>query len=113
MKHVIAFIQDHKLTRVTHALHGVDGLTGVTASSVRGFGRTRHVEGSREIVEELELLTQRTRLDVFCSNDLAGTVVETIHSVARTGLRGDGKVYVTRVDDAVRIETGERGEQSV
>jgi nitrogen regulatory protein P-II 1 len=41
MKHIIAFIKDHKLDQVSHALHEVDGLTGMTASSVRGFGRTR------------------------------------------------------------------------
>ena len=113
MKHVIAFIQDHKLTQVTHALHGVDGLTGVTASSVRGFGRTRRAEDKREITDELELLTQRIRLEVFCSNDRVEAVIETIRDAAHTGLRGDGKVYVAPVEDALRIETGERGEQAI
>jgi len=113
MKHVIAFIQDHKLTPVTHALHGVEGLTGVTAASVRGFGRTASSEDKRAIRDELELLTQRIRLDVFCRDDLADAVIETIRSVAHTGLRGDGKVYVAPVEDALRIETGERGEEAV
>jgi len=113
MKHVIAFIQDHKLTKVTHALHGVDGLTGVTVSSVRGFGRTHHAEGRREVTDELELLAPRTRLDVFCSDDLVEAVIDTIRSTAYTGLRGDGKVYVAPVEDAVRIETEERGDPAV
>jgi len=113
MKHVIAFIQDHKLTQVTHALHGIDGLTGVTASSVRGFGRTHHNEGHREITDELELLAQRIRLDIFCSDDRVEAVIETIRGAAHTGLRGDGKVYVESVEDALRIETGARGEEAV
>lgn len=71
MKHVIAFIQDHKLRQTTHALHRVDGSTGVTASSVRGFGRARRAEDKHEIAEELELLTQRIRLDIFCFDDPA------------------------------------------
>jgi len=113
MKHVIAFIQDHKLGQVTHALHGVDGLTGMTASTVRGFGRTRRGEGQRDITDQLELLTQRIRLDVFCSDDRVEAVIETIRHAAHTGLRGDGKVYVASVEDAVRIETGARGEEAV
>jgi nitrogen regulatory protein P-II 1 len=113
MKHVIAFIQDHKLTPVTHALHGVDGLTGLTASSVRGFGRARRAEDKREITDEMDLLTQRIRLDVFCSDDRVEAVIEAIRGAAYTGLHGDGKVYVVPVEDAVRIETGERGEQAV
>ncbi|MFQ5699991.1 MAG: P-II family nitrogen regulator [Myxococcota bacterium] len=113
MKHVIAFIQDRKLAQVTHALHGIEGLTGMTASSVRGFGRTRHGEGSRELTSELELLAQRVRLDIFCVDDLIEVVVETIRSTTHTGLRGDGKVYVAPIEDALRIETGERGERAV
>ena len=113
MKHVIAFIQDHKLAQVTHALHGIDGLTGVTASSVRGFGRARRVEDKREITDALELLSQRIRLDIFCSDDRVETVIETIRSAAHTGLRGDGKVYVGPVEDALRIETMDRGEQAI
>lgn len=113
MKHIIAFIKDHKLDQVTHALHGVDGLTGMTASSVRGFGRTRRAEGDHDIAQDLELLSQRIRIDVFCSDDRLEAVIETIRGAAHTGLRGDGKVYVESVEDALRIETGARGEEAV
>ncbi|MFQ5514867.1 MAG: P-II family nitrogen regulator [Myxococcota bacterium] len=113
MKHVIAFIQDHKLRQVTHALHGVEGLTGATVLSVRGFGRTHYAKEGHDITEELELLSQRVRLDVFCTDDRVEAVIETIRSAAHTGLRGDGKVYVAPVEDALRIETGERGEQAI
>jgi nitrogen regulatory protein P-II 1 len=113
MKHVIAFIKDHKLAQVTHALHGVEGLTGMTASSVRGFGRTRHNRGDRDVADQLELLTPRLRIDVFCPDDRVAAVVEAIRGAAHTGLRGDGKVYVECVEDAVRIETGARGEEAV
>ena len=113
MKHVIAFIQDRKLAPTNHALHGIDGLTGMTASSVRGCGRASCAEGHHEIGEDMELLTPRTRLDIFCSDDRVEAVIEAIRSTAHTGLRGDGKIYVTPVEDALRIDTGERGEQAV
>ena len=80
---------------------------------MRGFGRARRAEDKREITDEMELLTQRIRLDVFCSDDHFEAVIETIGSSTHTSLHGDGKIYVAPVEDAVRIETGARSEQAI
>jgi len=113
MKLVIAFIRDRKLPDVAHALHGVGGVTGMTASSVRGFGRSGYAKGKHDAVADLEVLEQRTRVDVFCSDGDVEAVVRAIADTAHTGLRGDGKVYVVPVADALRIETGARGEGAI
>ncbi len=70
---------------------------------MRGFGRARRAEDTREITDEMELLTQRIRVDVFCSNDHIEAVIETIRSAAHTGLHGDGKIYVVPVEDALDL----------
>jgi nitrogen regulatory protein PII len=75
MKHVIAFIKDRKLSQVTHALHAIDGVTGMTAAGTRGFGRTRRTPPRHHIItDNLLLLEQRTRVDVFCSDNHVGAL---------------------------------------
>lgn len=107
MKKVEAFIKAHQLDDVTLSLHHVDGLTGVTVNEARGFGRGR---GSEHNPDDFH---QVVRIEVFCADALAETVVQTIERAGHTGLRGDGKVYVIPVEQAVRISSGERGEAAV
>ena len=113
MKHVIAFIRPQKLGAVVHALHQVPGLSGLSAMEVRGLGRRRAPGGRESIEEQLELLRPQVRLEVACAEAIVERVVEAIVATARTGLAGDGKVYVAELGDAVRIATGERGERAV
>ena len=113
MKQVIAFIRPQKLGAVVHALHQVPGLLGLSAGDVRGLGRRRVREGRETIEEQLELLRPQVRIEVACSDAIVDRVVEAIADTARTGLAGDGKVYVAELRDAVRIATGERGEGAV
>lgn len=114
MKEVKAYIKPHKLEDVVHALHGVQGLTGMSAVEVKGFGRGSGEEGERYRVDEkLELLGRQTKVEVVCRDDLVEEVLSTIQGAACTGLRGDGKIYVSSVEEALRIETGERGERAV
>jgi nitrogen regulatory protein PII len=103
MKKIEAFIKAHRLDEVSLALHRVETLGGMTVTDARGFGRGRGPN------HEVSDFNQIVRIEVFCSDELAPTVVETIEQAAHTGLRGDGKVYVTPVEEAVRISTGERG----
>ena len=103
MKKIEAFIKAHRLDDVSLALHRVETLGGMTVTDARGFGRGR---GPNHDVSDFH---QIVRIEVFCSAELAPTVVETIEQAAHTGLRGDGKVYVMPVEEAVRISTGERG----
>lgn len=80
---------------------------------VRGFGRGRARGSARRMVEELVEYMPRVKIEVLCHDDLADEVVATIEQTAHTSLRGDGKVYVTPVETAVRISTGKRGDAAL
>ncbi len=107
MKEVKAYIKPSRLIEVTAALHKVKGLTGMSFFEVKGFGR-RHLEakehGKNEDVFDYIV---HVRVDVLCKDELADTIVDTIRKAAHTGLRGDGKIYVSDVGKVVRISTGE------
>ncbi len=111
MKIVNAYVKSHKLPEVVEALHRIDSLSGVTVLHAHGFGRTRTpAEGER--ADELGLLDPHEKVEVLCSDALAEEVVVAIETAARTGLRGDGKIYVCSALETVRIATGERGEDA-
>ena len=111
MKLVIAYIKSHKLPEVTTALNQIKGLTGVSVSDMRGFGRERSNQSTE--VESSRDYAPITRLEIFCNSKLSETVVNAIEKAAHTGLRGDGKIYVCDVSQAVRISSGERGEKAI
>lgn len=113
MKVIVAFIKPHKLADVTLALHKLEGLTGMTVTDVRGFGRTR-AKGSDELVpDDVADFVRKSRIDIFCSDALAQTVISTIQKNAHTGAHGDGKIYTLDVDQGIRISTGETGEDAI
>ena len=105
MKVIVAFIQPFMAQRVVDALHRVDRLSGATFTRVRGFGRER-AAGATE--EELTGTTARVRVEAIVPDDLEADVVTTIRDAARTGRKGDGKIYVSPVMRVVRIRTGEQ-----
>jgi nitrogen regulatory protein PII len=113
MKRIIAFIKPNKLSAANKALHGLEGLTGISMSNIRGFGRGRAKDAvDRVSVESTDFIIS-IRLEIYCSDEVAHQVVNTINENTHTGLRGDGKIYISNVQDAVRISTGERGEAAV
>lgn len=107
MKKIEAFLKEHRLDKVSLALHHVEGLTGMTVTDARGFGRG---QTSRRDPNDLHRIV---RIEVFCQDQLADTIVLTIQEAAHTGLHGDGKIYVIPIEDAVRIASGERGEKAI
>ena len=113
MKAIKAYIKPHKLSEVTLALRKVAGLSGMSVSDVRGFGRGGATQGAEHLAEEVMDFLPGIKLEIMCHDDLVETVVATIEHAAHTGLRGDGKIFVTSVETAVRISTGERGEAVV
>ncbi len=113
MKMVTAFIKSHKLVDVTLALHDIEGLSGASVSDIRGFGRGRAKGAPDRVLHETLDYLPRVRIEIACADDIVDLVVSTIEQNARTGLRGDGKVYVSTLDQALRISTGERGEAAV
>ena len=113
MKEIKAYIKPHRLSDVSHALRGIEGLTGMSAVEIHGFGRSKDESERASVDDALELLAPHTKIEVVCHETLVEQVVETIRESARTGLRGDGKIYIGDVEDAIRIATGERGEDAV
>ncbi len=109
MKEIKAYIKKHKLDEVIRALRVVDGLTGVSIIGSCGLGRgwsdSRGCDGL--------LGRPRIKIEIVCNDSLADEIVEIIEQAAHTGLKGDGKIYVSEIQQAVRISTGERGEIAV
>ncbi len=113
MKKITAYIKKHKLQKVTLALHRVEGLTGMSVTDVRGFGRGKAKNAPSRVVEDLVDYIPGVKIEIFCSDAKAGEIISVIEKAAHTGLRGDGKIYLQEVLDAVRINTGERGETAI
>jgi nitrogen regulatory protein P-II 1 len=113
MKEIKAYIKPHKVSKVTLALQKIEGLTGMSVSKVRGFGRGRAKHAPDKVTEGLIDYIERVKIEIVCGDDLVEEVVSAIERAARTGLRGDGKIYVSEIETAVRISTGERGESAV
>ena len=113
MKLIIAFIKPHKLPDVTLALQAIEELSGASISDIRGFGRGRGKSAEDRIRDGLIDYMPRTRLELACPDTLVDHVVSVVEKHAHTGLREDGKIYVYGLDQAVRISTGERGEEAV
>ena len=108
MKLVTAVVKPFKLDDVKQALHDL-GVAGMTVSEVHGHGRQR---GHSEVYRGAEYVVDfvpKVRLEVVVDDTATSGVIDAIVTAARTGLIGDGKVWVTPVEELVRIRTGERG----
>jgi len=113
MKEIKAYIKPHKLSEVTKALHKVENLTGVSVVQVEGFGRSRKENDPGQDSGDWVFYVSHAKIEIVCLDEMVAEIIEAIQKAAHTGLRGDGKIYVSSVDEAIRIETGERGEMSV
>jgi nitrogen regulatory protein P-II 1 len=112
MKLVTAVIKPFKLDDVKDAL-GTLGVAGMTVTEVQGFGRQGGHSETYRGTEYKVLFTPKTRIEIVVDDGLAADAVEAIVDSARTDKIGDGKVWVTPVDELVRIRTGERGDDAV
>ncbi len=112
VKKIEAVIKPFKLDEVKEALHEV-GVSGITVTEAKGFGRQKgHTElyrGAEYVVDFLP----KVRLEVVVDDDQVERVVEAIANAARTGRIGDGKIFVSAIESAVRIRTGERDSDAI
>ena len=112
MKKVEAIIKPFKLDEVKEALQEA-GIQGLSVTEVKGFGRQKgHTElyrGAEYVVDFLP----KVKIEVVLTDDMVDTAVQAIISAARTGKIGDGKIFVTPVEQAIRIRTGETGDDAV
>ena len=113
MKEIKAYIKPHKLSKVTLALHKVEGLTGMSVVDVRGFGRGKAKDAPHRIVEDLVDYIPHVKIEIVCLDEKVEEIIKIIQEEAHTGLRGDGKIYISSIDDAVRIQTKEQGKLAV
>lgn len=112
MKLVTAVIQPHRLEDVKSALEGV-GVRGMTVSEANGYGRQRgHTEVYRGAEYQVDLVP-KLRVEILVSDLDVDRVIEAVLTGAQTGRIGDGKVWVSPVDEVVRVRTGERGPEAL
>ena len=112
MKKIEAIIKPFKLDEVKEALHEI-GLQGITVTEAKGFGRQKgHTElyrGAEYVVDFLP----KVKIEIVLEANLVERAVEAIQQAAATGRIGDGKIFITSVEDAIRIRTGERGGEAI
>jgi len=112
MKKIIAVIKPFKLDEVKEALQEV-GIAGITVTDAKGFGRQKgHTElyrGAEYVVDFLP----KVRLEVVIEDSQLDQALEAIQNAARTGKIGDGKIFVSSVDEVIRIRTGEKGSEAI
>jgi len=112
MKKIEAVIKPFKLDEVKDALNAI-GIQGITVTEVKGFGRQKgHTElyrGAEYVVDFLP----KVKLEVIAADNLVPKIIETIEVAAKTGRIGDGKIFVSPVEEVIRIRTGERGEAAI
>src|SRR3954452_20624918 len=112
MKKIEAIVRPHRLDEVKDGLKQA-GVTGMTVVEVKGFGRTggktEVYRGSAYVVD----FVPKMRIDVVVKDSMVSEAVQAIMGAAKTGKIGDGKIFVTPIDEAVRIRTGERGDEAL
>lgn len=112
MKKIEAIIKPFKLDEVKESLNEI-GIHGITVTEVKGFGRQKgHTElyrGAEYVVDFLP----KIKIEIIVKDSMVEKVIETIQESAKTGRIGDGKIFVTPVEEVIRIRTGEKGENAV
>jgi len=112
MKKIEAIIKPFKLDEVKEALHEV-GLQGITVLEAKGFGRQKgHTElyrGAEYVVDFLP----KVKIELFVKDDMLERAVEAIQQAAHTGRIGDGKIFIVPVENAIRVRTGETGDEAI
>ncbi len=112
MKKIEAIIKPHKLDDVKDGLTEI-GIKGMTVTEVKGYGRQKgHTEIYRGTEYAIDFVP-KVKIEVICTTDNLQMVVDTILQTAQTGQIGDGKIFVTDLEDSIRIRTGERGEDAL
>jgi nitrogen regulatory protein P-II 1 len=112
MKKIEAIIKPFKLDEVKDALNAI-GIQGMTVTEVKGFGRQKgHVELYRGAEYDVSFIP-KVKIEVVVADSIAEKVLATIQEKAKTNKIGDGKIFITKLEDIIRIRTGERGEPAI
>jgi len=113
MKEIKAIIRPSKLLEVTEELHSIEGLPGVTISEIKGFGKGRAKNAKDKFVYEMVEFIPRIKLEVVVKDEMVDEIVNIIQKFSHTGNIGDGKIFVSTVDETVKIRTNQRGRDAI
>lgn len=112
MKKIEAIVKPFKLDEVKNALTKI-GVQGMTVTEVKGFGRQRgHTESYRGTEYSIDFLP-KSKIELIIADELVNQAIETIERTAKTGKIGDGKIFLSSVEEVIRIRTGERGREAL
>jgi nitrogen regulatory protein P-II 1 len=112
MKKIEAIIKPFKLEEVKNALTKI-GVQGMTVTEVKGFGRQKgHTESYRGTEYAIDFLP-KSKIEIIIPDELVTPVIETVERAAKTGKIGDGKIFLSPVEEIIRIRTGERGKDAI
>ncbi len=112
MKKIEAIVKPFKLEEVKHALTKI-GVQGMTVCEVKGFGRQRgHTEVYRGAEYTIDFIP-KSKIEIIVPDELVTQIIETIERAAKTGKIGDGKIFLSSIDEVIRIRTGERGRDAI
>lgn len=112
MKKLEAYIRPHKLDEVQDALNEA-GFAGLSVAEIKGYGRQK---GHKEVYRGTEYninFVPKIKIELVCSDHQLDKAVEIIETISKTGQVGDGKIFISTVEDAIRIRTGESGESAL
>ena len=112
MKKIEAIIKPFKLSEVKDALQEIE-LAGMTILDVKGFGRQRGQEGITNEVDYSDEFLAKIKIEVIVEDDIAEKTIQSIRKAAYSGKIGDGKIFVSNIEEVLRIRTGEKGSDAV
>ena len=112
MKKIEAIIKPFKLSEVKEALHEI-GLSGMTVIDVKGFGRQRGQDGLENENDYDDEFHAKTMIEIIVDDSAAEKTIEVIKKSAFSGKIGDGKIFVSNIDEVIRIRTGEKGKDAI
>ena len=112
MKKIEAIIKPLKLPEVNEALHEI-GVSGMTVLDVKGFGRQRGQNGLIKEKEHNDEFRNKVKIEIIVENDNSKNAVKAIQKAAYSGKIGDGKIFISNIDQVIRIRTGEKGSDAV
>ena len=112
MKELKAYFQPFMLQKVTDALREIH-VRGMSVSELKGFGREKDESYPHHARETVVEFTPKVKIEIVCPDEECETIVKTIREIAHTGRRGDGKIFISTIEEAVSIRTGDRGDEAI
>ena len=112
MKKIEAIIKPFKLSEVNEALHEI-GISGMTVLEVKGFGRQRGQDGLIKEQNQTEEFRDKVKIEIIVEDENSKNAIKAIQKAAYSGKIGDGKIFISNIDQVIRIRTGEKGKDAV